>query len=308
MKSIVSHFHPDLDSIGASWLLKRFYPPLREARCVFVNTGSPDPHILGSADAVVDTGKQYDPDRLRFDHHHLEGEEAVGISATWQVFEFLLSQDTHVTHLSQLAALIMAGDTGKPDYGADWSRVNGLHALLSGFWRSLGKNHDGDTSDQVVMFYGFNILDTLELSLKARQDAAATLRDHVVYTSKDDLVWAIKDGGEGATFAAFEAGARLVIFQGNGDGDASNAIGIMRGGEWNHPHIGELISVICEVLDDGHGGFTSNDIDMLVELESWFKHPAGFFAGRGTRKAPDPRPITVNLVEIAELIDNIWER
>lgn len=32
------------------------------------------------------------------------------------------------------------------------------------------------------------------------------------------------------------------------------------------------------------------------------------FTGRGTRKAPDPRPVTVDLVEIAELIDNIWER
>lgn len=308
MQTIVSHFHPDLDSIAATWLLKRFYPPLHDAAFVMVNTGAPDADILLAATAVVDTGKEFDPERLRFDHHHLEGEAANGTSATWQVFQFLLSQGRHITHLSQLAALVMAGDTGKNDYGAEWSRINGIHALLSGFYRTLDKNHDDYTNDQRVMLYGFEVLDTLNLSLKARQDASVNLRDHVVYTGKDDLVWAIRDGGEGATFAAFEAGARLVVFQGNTDGDTSNAIGIMRGGEWNHPNVGELVRTICEVLDDGHSAFTSNDTEMLVELESWFKHPAGFFSGRGTRKAPDPRPVTVDLVEIAELIDNIWER
>jgi hypothetical protein len=308
MQTIISHFHPDFDSIAATWLLKRFFPPLHEATCVMVNTGHPDEGLLANADAVVDTGKVFDPDRLRFDHHHLDGEEANGTSATWQVFQFLLAHGYPVSHLGQLAALIMAGDTGKPDYGADWSRVNGIHALLSGFWRTLDKNHDDETNDQRVMLYGFEILDTLNLSLKARQDAAANLRDHVVYTSKDDLLWAIKEGGEGATFAAFEAGARLVVFQGNGDGDSSQTIGIMRGGEWTHPNVGELVGAVVDVLEEGDLTLTMDDAALLRELVSWFRHPAGFFTGRGTRKAPDPRPITISLVELAELIDNIWTR
>ena len=74
------------------------------------------------------------------------------------------------------------------------------------------------------------------------------------------------------------------------------SVGIMRGGEGDDPHVGDLV------------GMVHDNAELLAELDRWFRHPAGFFAGRGTAKAPDPTPLTVSIVEIAQAIEYYWSR
>lgn len=296
--NIVTHTSPDWDAIGGVWLLKRF-GGLADRDVVFVSTGNPDRGVLITADAVVDTGRVYNPNDLRFDHHQL-GRAASDTCATLQVFCHLTNGgdcNHPLFYLNQIAALITAGDTGHKTDGADWSRIQGIHALLSAQKaRRLG--------DAELMEWGFGILDLLAESSKTRYAAQATLAAHTVYTSDDGLVVALHNAPQGVTFAAHEAGARLVVFASDMPDVPTYARGVMRAGEWQEPHCGNLIMRACEILEyyDEHRG------PIYAELCSWYRHEAGFFAGKGTAKAPCADPMDVDIVEIARAIDAAWGR
>lgn len=294
---IVTHTSPDWDAIGAVWLLMRF-GGMDGADVQFVNTGLPDAALLAQADAVVDTGREYDPARRRFDHHHLPGAEANATCATFQVFQHL-APNGELVHLAPLNALILHGDTGSRLYGADWSRQVGIHALLS--VRKARKARKA--GDLALLAWGMDILDDLAEHCKARYEARDLLDTHTVYRSDDGLLVALKEAPQHASSAAFEAGARLVLFQHSDPAIPTNAIGIWRAGEWQEPHCGELVRAVC---DDTIIGPRSEAV--VSELLTWYRHQAGFFAGRGTAKAPDPRPIIADLADIARAIDVAWER
>jgi hypothetical protein len=288
--TIVTHTSPDFDAIGAAWLLKR-YGGLADHPVAFVNTGAPDPELLSESTAVVDTGRVYDPRTLRFDHHQLPGAEASATSAALQVYQWLILHDPAVdwNYLTPLVMLIYAGDTGRREWGADWSRTTGIHALLSAYKAT-------STSDQDVFDYGCHLLDLLAGHLWQRDQARRTLDEHTVYRSDDGLLVALRDAPEGASSAAHEAGARLVVFADY----QRNAIGVWRAGEWQEPHCGHLVELL--IVDGGVNA------DVIGEADTWYLHQAGFFAGRGTAKAPREDPIRVDVVDVARAIDRSWKR
>lgn len=296
MSVIVTHTNPDWDAITSVWLLKR-YSNLANAEIHFVNTGNPDLALLVLADAIVDTGKEYDPSRLRFDHHQLPGEASNNTCAARQVWEHLRGQDT--IHLSILIDLILDGDTGRKE--ASWSRDLGIHALLSGYKSSYRQAYNSFAPDSDIMAWGFGVLDILDVRLKEQIKIKTELAEKVIYKSKDGLVWAIKYGSAGSSFAAFEEGARLVVFEGEPlevEGGLTYPIGIMRSGEWNEPHTGNLVKYLLE-----------KPIDQTIkeELSTWFLHPAGFFSGRGTAKAPVFKQVSIDLAQLALLVNLAWE-
>lgn len=294
---IITHTSPDWDAITSCWLLQR-YGGFSDAPVVFVNTGNPDRALLDSAVAVVDTGRAYDVTRWRFDHHHLPGTEANATCAAHLVWCWLEARapipsaeyDTLMA-IEDLVRLVFNGDTGGNEWGAAYSRTVGIHALLSA---QKAKR----LSDAELLAYGYQILDDLAAHLIARDEARRTLAQHTVYASEDGLVRGLSGAPQGATFAAFEAGARLVVFHSEAPGTVS--VGVMRGGEGDEPHCGALVSLL--IIEGGAGDLLS------AELDTWFRHPAGFFAGRGTAKAPDPRPLAVSAAEIAAAIDEAWRR
>jgi hypothetical protein len=286
--TIVTHTSPDFDAIGAAWLLKR-YGGLADHPVAFVNTGAPDPELLSESTAVVDTGRVYDPRTLRFDHHQLPGAQS-HTSATQQVYIYLCElHSAAVYHLDPLIGLITAGDTGRREWGADWSRTTGIHALLSAYKATA-------TSDRDVFDYGCHLLDLLAGHLWQRDQARRTLDEHTVYRSDDGLLVALRDAPEGASSAAHEAGARLVVFADY----QRNAIGVWRAGEWQEPHCGHLVELL--IVDGGVNA------DVIGETDTWYLHQAGFFAGRGTAKAPREDPILVDVVDVARAIDRSWKR
>lgn len=299
---IVTHTSPDWDAITGVWLLRAYGGHLGLVPVKFINTGNPDPAILEGALAVVDTGKEYEPTMLRFDHHQLPGDASNQTCATRQVWEYLKNEGQDVAHLKPLIDLIYCGDTGRKEAGADWSREIGIHALLSAYklWHKEVKQVI--LSDEEILFWGFSILDMLDLRLRKQAEIRAELADKVVYKSADGLVWGIRYGSTGSTFAAFELGARLVVFEGEPlevEGGTTYPIGVMRAGEWNEPHTGKLVKYI---LDRPIGP------DYKEELATWFLHGSGFFSGRGTAKAPVFKPVEISLTTLASYIDIAWER
>lgn len=291
---LVTHTSPDWDAITATWLLMRF-GGMEAADVEFVNTGAPDAAVLASADAVVDTGRIHDHARLRFDHHQLPGRAASETCAAFQVLQHL-APNGELVHLAPLNALILHGDIGSRAYGAEWSRLVGIHALLS--VRKARK-----AGDLALLTWGMDVLDDLAEHLKTRYEAREALDACTVYRSEDGLVIALCEAPIHATGAAFEAGARLVLFQ--SCSEETNAIGIQRAGEWQEPHCGGLVS---SLLNDYDCGLDDISAATYAELATWYRHQAGFVACRGTQKAPDPRPIEADIVDIARAIDAAWQR
>lgn len=291
---LVTHTSPDFDAIGFVWLMYRYDPKAAEFPVFFVNTGNPDRALLDAAYAVGDTGREYDPARRRFDHHHLPGAEANATCATLQCAQWLVLRrpDIDFNPIWPIVELIYAGDTGRPE--ANQSRQTGIHALLS-------THKARGASDITLLDYGIELLNDLAESLIAREHARRTLGEHTIYRSADGLVVALKDAPQSATAAAFEKGARLVLFssaQATPTG-TTYARGILRGGEGADVHVGELVARIAAAHPYRPLG---------RELDQWYKHEAGFFAGRGTAKAPCATPMDVQLLDIARLVDAFWRR
>jgi len=108
---IVTHMSPDLDAIGYVWLMRRF-GSAGDMPVAFVNTGSPDPAVLASAWSVGDTGRVYDPDTRRFDHHQFPGRASNETCATRQAYEWLCA--------TQGATLELTLGCGGRSCGARW--------------------------------------------------------------------------------------------------------------------------------------------------------------------------------------------
>jgi len=284
-RTIVGHVSPDWDCIVALWLLQRF-GGFADAEIKLVNTGAPDSDVLTSAAAVVDTGRVYDKYNNRFDHHQFPGATANETCAAMQVYTHLLP-GADLRHLKPLIELVLAGDTGNAL--ANPSRQLGIHALLSA-WKARR------VSDDLLLMRGFDVLDDLAQRLLDQQEATASLDTHTVYRSADGLLIALDGAAQGATFAAFEVGALLVVW--HSPSEATIAVGINRAPE-SGIDCGRVVAAAIQSTDQ-HG--------VVDELVTWFCHNSGFFAGRGTPKAPDATPLHAPIQTIAAALDAAWER
>lgn len=275
---IATHTSPDLDAIGAFWLLKRFHPDFKDAEIAFVPAGQ----TAADADAVVDTGGEYHPSRLRFDHHHFANPSET--SATALVFGTLNLVDEP---LERLVALITDGDGRNiSDARVRASYDVGIHALVAQ-WRS-----DRMPDAEIVERASF-LLDTLYARYQRIDAAAREYEEKAVWKSADNEVILLVDAPASATWYAYEREHKIVIFC--SQMEHTVAVGANR-----HPeslvHLGEVVECIL----------ARDDIPDAVreELQRWYRHPAGFFTGRGSLKSPDPTPCALEtIMKIADLID-----
>jgi hypothetical protein len=198
--------------------------------------------------------------------------------------------------LKPLVDLIHAGDTAGAL--ARQSAETGIHALLGAYKRQAKTDAD-------VLAWGCEQLDLLAASLRHRSDAKAKLEACLIYQSADNQVVGIVGGDGSVTYAAHEVyGSRLAVFaneQTLPDGSVTYAVGVSRlgGAEVTEPNVGDIVRHVLE---------TTQDEAMAHELGGWFRHPAGFFAGRGTATAPSTEPLVVQPLNLCAAIDAAWER
>lgn len=295
-KVIVTHTAPDLDAIGYVWLLKRFWPPFAEADIKLMPFNQIDRAVLEAADSVGDIGGVYDPGEMRFDHHHFPGDESTATCAAKMVWEYLVALGVVVSYLEPLIEVIYQGDLARTE-------PVGIHTLLWGTMTRKNLVTGQRLTDQEMMAAGFDLLDRADAWLKRKAEVAAELAPLVVWKSEDGLVWAIRGGSASTNFAAYEQGCRVAVYEGKPvslPAGVTYSMGASRSPEWKSPHLGDLVEKVLRVSDGPDA--------VADELEMWYRHQDGFFAGRGGPKAPNFEPPRVDLAEVARVLDMCWRR
>lgn len=302
---VVVHTSPDLDCITGAWLLQR-YGGLADHPVVFVNTAEPDPDLLATAAAVVDTGRCLDPGILRFDHH----QDADLPCAAMLVYRALRSAGLAPDSLLPLVELVDAVDRGQAHDGRQTSVLLGIHALLGAFKRrSPGDDHG-------AYIYLRHLLDDLAAGLEARAGSREAVTDCLRWTSPDGLIVALDTTGrsDGATvtrMAGEVLGARLAVWVGakTAGGRTLHSAGCQRlgGPDVDTPYVGELVERAVTFLAE-RGETDRSTWSLLRELSSWFRHPAGWIAMSGSDKAPRDRPVAVSAEALARALDQAWRR
>lgn len=291
-KIIVTHSSPDLDAICYLWLLKRFVPKFKDTEMKLMAFSQIDQDVLEAADSVGDMGGVYHPATWRFDHHHLPGSQSTNTCATKMLWEFLLFLQIDVDYLADLIEVVHQGDLARTD-------PIGIHTLLWGGGLQKNPLTGQRLTDMEMVAIGFELLDRAAAWLKHKAILKVELDKKVIWKSDDGLIWAIKGGSAPLNFAAYDMGARIVVFEGEPfetDKGISYPMGASRAPEWKEPHLGELIIGI------------NSASPVAQELALWFRHNDGFFTGRGSRKAPCYDLPKTDLVSLAIFFDMAWDR
>lgn len=295
-KTIITHTAPDFDAIAYVWQMKKYAPGFEDAKVFFMSPNALDQPALDAADSVGDMAGQYDPLRWRFDHHQFQGATSTETCTARMVWLQLIGFGQDLEYLKPLIDEIHQGDLAR-------TPAVGIHSLMRGWKIVAADEFNFKLSDYGIYSYGQAILSGIAADLKKKASDKLELDQVVIWKSDDGLIWAIKGGSVGTSFAAYDEGARVIIFEGKpitlADDTITYPVGASRAPEWQDPDLGELVSQII----DGSG-----DEPLRYELGRWYRHNAGFYAGRGGQKAADERPLHIGLKDLAWAFHTIWKR
>lgn len=288
---ICTHQAPDLDATLGTWLFRRYLAPSDDIEWVFVPAGETDP----AAYAVIDTGREYEPRRHRYDHHMPEFALRRSICAASLVYEHALIRATPAQHaelvvLRPLVELVTAGDHGR---APDWSYQVGPHAQASAIRARLR----GD--DQAMLAALHQLIDDIASSLWTREQVRREAPSKLFPLG--ERIALIRDGSALLTRYALDTngmGYELALFVSDhrDQSPPTIAVGMQRATE-SALHCGALVDAMqARAAQAGDG-------EVVAELQRWYRHPSGFFAGRGTAKAPDVTPVSERVIQtIAALL------
>ncbi|MBQ6438378.1 hypothetical protein IJJ12_03290, partial [bacterium] len=210
---IVAHQVPDLDAIGAIWLLQRFdNQHYGGSKVAFVPAGqtiAPETAAqLGFAMADV---THVDTGRGEFDHHTPE-KAGPQYSACSLVYAYLLR--VHPEYTSDTALKLMVEHITDVDHFGEafWPDANHpryefmLHQIID----AMDATATNDDSYQVEL--GGRLLDFVYASMKKHVQAAEKLGEGIVFTlANGQSAFAIETGSEAVLPVAQKAGYMLVI-------------------------------------------------------------------------------------------------
>jgi len=278
-KIIVTHIFPDLDAIGAVWMLQRFDSEWGKAEVKFVASGltyeekevDSDPSVLH-----VDTGMG------RFDHHQ-ELEEKT--CATELVFNYLKSENKlpkkYLKGAERLVQLIkqvdLFEDYDYPDPAGDIYDV-----MISSLLNYLKLS--GRLNDKELLYQGMTLLDAALFGLVQKVKAEEEINKGVEFNS----VWGKCLGLEvqmgGLAKLGLKKGFDLVVIKEPDTGFVS------------------IKSAPKEELD------LTRAYEELQKKDSradWFFHASKHIILNGSRHNPKVKPSTLSLVELIEILKNI---
>lgn len=286
-KLIVTHHAPDLDAIGAAWLLKTFDSQhYADAKFAFVNPGekisTPEIARLEISPknvAHVDTGLG------KFDHHQpARGHEHS--SATSLVYEYLcqihpeLEQD-HA--LDILVDFITEIDHFEEIYWseADHYRYNFmLHQLIRGL--EFTKLHDDDSQ----LHFGFTCLDAAYASLKQQVKAKDILESKAEYfETKVGKCMAVETRNDDTIKLAQKQGC---------------VIAIRKDPKGGHIRIKARPDSDLDLKD------VAEEINKIDQVGTWYYHPSGKMLINGSRKHRDQKPSPLSLQKVIGLIQKVY--
>jgi hypothetical protein len=280
---ICTHQAPDLDAALGTWLYKRYLAQPTPSY-VFVPAGQ----TYADAEAVIDTGCEYDPVRGRYDHHMLPWAKRRDICAAAMVYQACLvsAQGAARQELEDLRPLVQLVTEIDHGAAADWVYETGLAGIASSICTRLR----GDDSAMLAALH--QLIDDVAGAIWTRNRARREFA--TCATQIDERVVLIRDGSAIVTRLALEEmGYEVALFvSDNRDKMPSTfTVGIQRANE-SPLDCGRLVDAMeakAELAGDG---------DVVAELSRWFRHPTGFFAGRGTAKNPDPSELSERVLQV----------
>jgi hypothetical protein len=273
MKTIVTHFAPDLDGITGIWLLKTFLPEWKEAAIAFVPAGKTlhdsasdsDPEVLH-----VDTGFG------KFDHH----QSAEDTCAALKVYASLGMHDEALERL-----LRVVNDV-------DHFREVFFPNPTSDVWDlSLGSLIDGMQMTMVNNPLGMidGVMDCL--------DAAYKMFQNKVWAEKE-----IKEKGiEFATKFGKSFGIETVNREAVHYGQKMGYVLVVR----KDPKVGS-IQIKSVPKDEIDLTALYEEVKIKDPEATWFLHASKHMLLNGSAKNPDMKPTKLTLSEVIELVKHVY--
>lgn len=273
MKTIVTHFAPDLDAIAAVWLLKTLLPEWKEASIAFVPAGKTlkgippdsDPDIIH-----VDTGFG------KFDHH----QENDDTCAALLVYQSLQKKDEA---LERLVRVVNDVDHFRevffPNPTADFWDLS-LPVIIDGLQISMVDNPVGmmDT-----------IMDCLDGAYKMFQNkvwAEADIKAHaILFETKFGKAFGIETVNREVVHYGQKMGYALVVRKDPKNGNAQVK---------TIPKDEIDLTVLYEAL-------LKKD-----PTATWFLHPSRHMLLNGSAKNPDMKPSTLSLADLISEVKKVY--
>lgn len=273
MKTIVTHFAPDLDGITAIWLLKTFLPQWKEAAIAFVPAGKTfhetpvdsDPEVIH-----VDTGFG------KFDHHQSNEDTCAAL----KVYAFL---GMHDEALERLLRVVNDVDHFRevffPDPTADVWDLS-LGSIIDGMQMTM-------VNDPLSMIDG--VMDCLDAAYKVFQNK----------------IWAEKEIKEKGVVFETTFGKAFGIETVNRDavhvGQKMGYVIVVR----KDPKVGsvQIKSVPKDEID-----LTAlyEEVKKQDPDATWFLHASRHMLLNGSAKNPDMKPTKLTLNEVIESVKKIY--
>lgn len=287
--TLIGHKNSDHDCLFSLYLLWAVEFN-RDAEVIFAPIGPLPAYLDEIATAVADTGGEYDPSRLRFDHHGQIDNIPPSSSATFLVWKYLMDKGADVGHFEPLVHLITGADLGYTNYmGMDitTSALCGIHAELSEH-----KKREGIT-DRQLWDWARGKFEVLGAHLWRRAQDVKRAQSCVVWRSGDGRVVCTVGGNRQTTRTLHENGAQLVVYH----DPVTHSRGVMRSNTQTAWSVGILVEIALNQDD--------TDEAIADELAEWYRDDRGFFAGRGSTKGEQAPPLTVSIVDIAALLSEM---
>lgn len=278
MKTIVSHFSPDIDSITSVWLIKRFLPGWGDAELKFVAAGSsleglpPDknPDVIH-----VDTGMG------RFDHH----QTAAYTSASQIVYEFLRGEghlkEREAGGLQKMTKEITGFDhfaeVNFPEPASDHYEFM-IHKIIEGGLKSVLRE------DKAILETVFPLLDSVLNIFMKKIQAEEEIKKGFIFRSHWGKSLVMETRNEETMKLAMKMGYALVIKK---DSDRGN--------------------VRIKTLPD-----KKLDLKVLYEKiikadknATWFLHASGNMLLNSSSKNPNFIPSQLSVKRLIEIVRSI---
>lgn len=273
MKTIVTHFAPDLDAITSVWLLKTFIPEWEEAAIVFVPAGKTLHDAPPDADSEiihVDTGFG------KFDHHQSNEDTCAAL----KVYESL---DHHDEALERLVRVVNDVDHFRevffPNPTADFWDMS-LATVIDGMQLTMV----GDPLKMVdeVMDY----LDAMYKMLQCKVWAEKDIKEHAInFDTTFGKAFGIETVNREVVHYGQKMGYVLVVRKDPKNGNA------------------QVKTIPKDEID-----LTALYKSLLKKdaTATWFLHPSNHMLLNGSAKNPDMKPTKLSLTELIDEVKKIY--
>lgn len=282
MKTIVTHYNPDLDAITAVWLVKKFLKGWEDAELAFVPAGKTlgekppdeDPEIIH-----VDTGLG------KFDHHDTD-EDVCAAGLVWEEVRRVTSYELRVKDkhfeeaVERLVKVVNEIDHfrevywPKPD--ADYYDFN-LERILDG-WKLL---YPGEYLRFVE--WGRDCLDGILITFKNKIWAEEEMEKGKIFETKWGKALAVETVNDETIHLAQKKDFVLVARK-----DPRKGYLRIKA----KPDLENDLTAVCEELKEKDPKAT------------WFLHASKHMILNGSAKNPESKPTKLSLDEVVEIIQN----